>query len=544
MTQLDIADRVDKLSKNECYITLKDHKENFQNNPKVRLINPAKTNIGQITKIYLQDINSSILSGTKLNQWKCTSEVINWFTKIENKSRSSFLVLDIVDFYPSISAELLNTVLEYAQNKVHIEQNILKAILNARKTLLFNQGVAWQKIAGLSDVTQGGLDSCQICELVGLYLLEKMRDKFPMMNFGLYRDDGLACHRRIPGPTLERYKKGIIQLFKDNGLKITIETGLKTVDFLDVTFNLATETFSPYKKPNNKLLYVNKQSNHPAPVLNQIPNSVNQRLNTISSNEEIFNSAKKEYENALRDSGYQDKLNYKEKTNEPKKKKNRGRNIIWFNPPFSKSVKTDIGRKFLNLLKKHFPENHKLNKIINKNNVKLSYSVTKNMKRVIQTHNAHVLRKKDTNVDERTCSCPKGKKDECPLMNKCLSKAIVYKATVEQTGKYYIGITEMEFKRRLAKHKHSFKNQADKNSTTLSHHVWESNLAPTPQIKWEVMKKSTARKPGDRECQLCLEEKLQILKQNKDLMCLNKRSELSHRCVIFHRSKHKLSTVV
>ena len=129
-------------------------------------------------------------------------------------------------------------------------------------------------------------------------------------------------------------------------------------------------------------------------------------------------------------------------------------------------------------------------------------------------------------------------------MNKCLSKAIVYKATVEQTGKYYIGITEMEFKRRLAKHKHSFKNQADKNSTTLSHHVWESNLAPTPQIKWEVMKKSTARRPGDRECQLCLEEKLQILKQNKNFMCLNKRSELSNRCVIFHRSKHKLSNVM
>ena len=122
VSQLDIADRVDKLSKNECYITLKDHKENFQNNPKVRLINPAKTNIGQITKVYIQDINSSILSKTKLNQWKCTSEVINWFTKIENKSRSSFLVLDIVDFYPSISAELLNTVLEYAQNKVHIER--------------------------------------------------------------------------------------------------------------------------------------------------------------------------------------------------------------------------------------------------------------------------------------------------------------------------------------------------------------------------------------------------------------------------------------
>ena len=365
-----------------------------------------------------------------------------------------------------------------------------------------------------------------------------------MMSFGLYRDDGLACHRRIPGPTLEKYKKGIIKLFQENDLKITIETGLKTVDFLDVTFNLTEGTFSPYKKPNNKLLYVNKQSNHPPSVLNQIPNSVNKRLNTISSNEQIFNSAKIEYEKALKDSGYNQPLIYEESPCEPKRKKNRGRNIVWYNPPFSMSVKTDIGRKFLKLLQKHFPKDHKLNKIINKNNVKLSYSTTKNMKRVLQSHNSKILNKKETTEHEKTCSCPKGKKDECPLMNKCLSKAIVYKATVEQTGKYYVGITEMEFKRRLAKHKHSFKNQADKNSTTLSHHVWESNLAPTPQIKWEVMKKSTARRPGDRECQLCLEEKLQILKQNKNYMCLNKRSELSHRCVIFHRSKHKLSNVM
>ena len=48
---LEISDRVDIMSRNEAYITLKDHKENFQNNPKVRLINPAKTQIGNISKV-------------------------------------------------------------------------------------------------------------------------------------------------------------------------------------------------------------------------------------------------------------------------------------------------------------------------------------------------------------------------------------------------------------------------------------------------------------------------------------------------------------
>ena len=126
-----------------------------------------------------------------------------------------------------------------------------------------------------------------------------MREKFPALNFGLYRDDGLAVHKRIPGPQLERCKKDITGLFRNNGLEITISTGLKSVDFLDVTFNLTTETYQPYTKPNNELLYVNKQSNHPPTVLSQIPNSVNERLNNISSNETVFNDAKGKYERAL-----------------------------------------------------------------------------------------------------------------------------------------------------------------------------------------------------------------------------------------------------
>ena len=69
-----------------------------------------------------------------------------------------------------------------------------------------------------------------------------------MLNFGLYRDDSLAFHKRIPGPTLDKHRKEIIKLFQDNGLKITIETGLKSVVFLDVSFNLTEENYKPYKK--------------------------------------------------------------------------------------------------------------------------------------------------------------------------------------------------------------------------------------------------------------------------------------------------------
>ena len=39
----ETLDRMDINSKSNCFITLKDNKENFLNNPTVRLINPAKT---------------------------------------------------------------------------------------------------------------------------------------------------------------------------------------------------------------------------------------------------------------------------------------------------------------------------------------------------------------------------------------------------------------------------------------------------------------------------------------------------------------------
>ena len=120
---------------------------------------------------------------------------------------------------------------------------------------------------------------------------------------------------------------------------------------------------------------------------------------------------------------------------------------------------------------------------------------------------------------------------------------MVYKATVLKSEKFYIGITKGKFKKRLAKHKYSFRHEDDKNSTALSQHIWEIRENPEPDITWEILKSAQPRRAGTKECQLCLEEKLEILKNNKNAYCLNKRSELAQRCVIFHRAKHKLANL-
>ena len=87
--------RLDINKESNCFFILKDHKENFQNNPTVRLINPAKNEIGTISQIILDKINSSLIKQLKVNQWKTTQNVIEWFMKIEGKSKCKFIVLNI-----------------------------------------------------------------------------------------------------------------------------------------------------------------------------------------------------------------------------------------------------------------------------------------------------------------------------------------------------------------------------------------------------------------------------------------------------------------
>ena len=77
------------------------------------------------------------------------------------------------------------------------------------------------------------------------------------------------------------------------------------------------------------------------------------------------------------------------KLNKPPRK----RNIIWFNPPYSKNVKTNVAQKFLRLIDKHFPKTSKLHKIFNRNTVKVSYSCMPNVKSTISSHNNRVLKK-------------------------------------------------------------------------------------------------------------------------------------------------------
>ena len=70
---------------------------------------------------------------------------------------------------------------------------------------------------------------------------------------------------------VENSKKRLCNIFREMGLKITVEANKKVVNFLDVTLDLSRDIYSPYIKPNNPLLYVKKDSNHPPSIIKNIP---------------------------------------------------------------------------------------------------------------------------------------------------------------------------------------------------------------------------------------------------------------------------------
>ena len=54
--------------KNNSFMTLKDHNKNFNNNPTVRLINPAKIELERISKVISDTANVNIREAMGLNQ--------------------------------------------------------------------------------------------------------------------------------------------------------------------------------------------------------------------------------------------------------------------------------------------------------------------------------------------------------------------------------------------------------------------------------------------------------------------------------------------
>ena len=540
VSDLGLSDRVFQSKKKEAYITLKDHKDNFANNPKARLINPAKTEVGKISKIKLDSMIREIRTKTLLKSWRATNDTLCWFNALPNRQLQTFLEFDIVSFYPTISELLLTKAVDWGSKFVNVSQMDKAIIMQARQSMLFLNMEPWSKKSGEFDVTMGAWDGAEICELIGLYMLSIISDKLNI-NVGLYRDDGLGVLTGTPQQN-EKLKKDLCLIFRAEGLEITVAANKKVVNFLDVNLDLNTGIHRPYSKPNNKPIYVNSQSNHPPSVLRAVPNGINVRLSNISSNEDVFNVEKGVYQEALKEAGYEYELKYHERVlHEPPKNRKRTRKVIWFNPPYSVNCKIDIGRKYLDLVRKCFPPRNKLHKFLNTNTLKISYKCMPNMAKIISSHNVKVLEEVHAAVNivektpERTCNC-RGVNLPCPLSGNCLDRNLIYQATVttnvndKVVENKYIGLTSTTFKERLGNHKTDFKHSDKRKSTSLAEFIWKLNDSNIKyKIKWKKMASATPYCEGSKKCQLCVAEKHFIIFQplEADINC---RNELPSQC--------------
>ena len=182
-------------SEANAFLTIKDHKDEFPNSIKCRVINPASNNLGKVSKRILDKISTKCREGTGVNQWRSTQDVLQWFSGVHaanaTKKKAKFLQLDISEFYLSISEELLRNSIRFAKNYTTIEQEEEELIMACRKSILFNDGRVWTKKEKNFDVTMGAQDGAEIAELTGIYLLQQVNDSLSKMeqkaHRGLYR---------------------------------------------------------------------------------------------------------------------------------------------------------------------------------------------------------------------------------------------------------------------------------------------------------------------------------------------------------------------
>ena len=301
-------------------------------------------------------------------------------------------------------------------------------------------------------------------------------------------------------------------------------------EYLDVMLDLDKHTYSPFRKPNSEIKYINQKSNHPQNITNQMRSMIEDLISRRSSNKEQFDKAAPLYNKALTENGYEGNISYRnEPTQNTSNNTRRKRSRIWFNPPFCKSVKTNIGRIFIGLVKKHFDKTNPLSKVINIHKIGFSYSCMPNLEAIINAHNKKILQS-DARPQAEPCDCRD--KTSCPIKDQsCRTKNVVYKATVNTTSevKTYIGLASTEFKVRYRNHKSSFKDPKKKRSTALAGYIQElEEKKKDYELTWKIIEKATVPQAGTKTCRLCLKEARAILREGAG--SLNKRSEIAGTC--------------
>ena len=118
------------------------------------------------------------------------------------------------------------------------------------------------------DVAMGSFDSCEVCNLIGAFLLSEISKIIPEECHGLYRDDGIIALEMI-GRELQKLTEDLEKLFSKHGFSITVKVNVQVTEFLDALLNVNSREHRPYRKPTSVTKYVHSQSNHKPSILRE-----------------------------------------------------------------------------------------------------------------------------------------------------------------------------------------------------------------------------------------------------------------------------------
>ena len=111
-------------------------------------------------------------------------------------------------------------------------------------------------------------------------------------------------------------------------MKISFTKNLKTINILDVTFDLCTGRYQPYKKSNDTPTYINVNSNRPPSITKALSDSIWKRISNISFDKATINNVAPFYNDVLYASGYQVNLTYQQHLPPLKKSKIEKYNMV------------------------------------------------------------------------------------------------------------------------------------------------------------------------------------------------------------------------
>ena len=261
----------------------------------------------------------------------------------------------------------------------------------------------------------------------------------------------------------------------------------------------------------------------------------------LSSNEEIFENAIQPYQEALVRAGYNYQLRFYQVNTNKKSKNNRtrSRNCVFWNPPYSKNVKTNLIAEFLKIVK-NFPQHNILKPMINTNKIKASYRTVPNMAKQVSRKNGRILKQRVA-PPPPTCNCQRSRKPHCPVPGKCTITNVCYRCKVVRGDNHkcesYVGQTSRQVKKRIGEHLGDARRYRPETSTDrgsrLSHYIGDLFLNNIPHtLNWSILAQKPHFNPVANFCMLCNVEKVFIL-YHPEFSTLNLRNELYGWC------KHK-----